>query len=174
MKKQETLPSIYVLGLPIVLVFANFLAHIHFTILGSPVYVSVLLYPLAYMILGLIIRKTNYKKALSIMAISLLAESVGSIITWAILNTMDSYTMIYAFLSLLICGLIFIFTYDFLIKTKKDTYMPVFLLLVLVNVIDAAFFNTIIEGRCLSISVLFRIVFVIVLPVILARQSKKN
>lgn len=61
-KKQEKLPLIYLLGMPIIFIVANFLARTHVEFLGSPLYFSVLLYPLTYLLSGLIVKKAELQK----------------------------------------------------------------------------------------------------------------
>ena len=75
-KKQETLPLIYLLGMPIIFIVANFLARTNVEILGSPLYFSVLLYPLTYLLSGLIVKKASYKKSLLIMAVTLITAAL--------------------------------------------------------------------------------------------------
>ena len=82
--------------------------------------------------------------------------------------------MIYAFISFLICQLIFIYTYDFLRKIKKDTYGWVFILVAIVSAIDSAFFGAMIEGQLISLSVLVRIIYAVAIPVFLARSTAKK
>ena len=85
---------------------------------------------------------------------------------------MDYFAMIYIFMSVLINQLIFIYTYDFLLKINKNTYLWVFLLVVVVSAIDNAFFGAIIEGKYVSLSILVRIIYAVVIPVVLAKKSK--
>ena len=170
-KKQETLPLIYLLGMPIIFIVANFLARTHIEILGSPLYFSVLLYPLTYLISGLIVKKASYKKSLLVMAVTLITAALTYVMQWALLSSMDYFVMIYSFLSFLIGQLIFIYTYDFLIKMKKDTYGWVFLLVLLVSAIDNAFFGVIIEGQYVSVSILIRLAYTVIIPVMLAKKA---
>lgn len=174
MNRKETLPAIYLFGMPIVFILANFIARVHIEILGSPLYFSVLLYPLTYIISGLIVKKSSYKKSLLMMSVSLISAALIFVVKWALLSTMDYYVMIYSFLSFLIGQLIFIYTYDFLIKMKKDTYGWVFLLTVVVSAIDNAFFGIAIEGQYVSVSILIRIVYAVVIPVVLARKIERK
>lgn len=174
MKSNKKAPLIYILGMPIILIIANCISTLHIEILGSTLYFSVLLYSLTFLISGLIIRKSEYKTALAVMALSLISASLACVFEWVVLDTMNAYVMIYAFMSFLICQLIFIYVYDFLIKIKKDTYLPVFILLAVVSMIDNAFFGAIIEGKLITISILIRIICVIAIPVVLARNSSKK
>ena len=77
MKYKTKLPLIYIIGLPIIVLVANALANIKFTILGSYLSVSAFLYPLSFFITCLIIKKTNYKNALRIMIFALAAEALA-------------------------------------------------------------------------------------------------
>ncbi len=173
--KKRKLPLIYIIGMPIILVLANAVAYLKFGIVkGANIYISVFLYPLTFLISGLIIKKTNYKDALQIMAVSLISASLASVIEWALLNIAQPWVMIYSFLSFLICQLIFIYVYDFLIKTKKDTYFIVFLLLALVLGIDHAFFGTIIERQIISESILIRLAYCVIFPLFLAKKTAKK
>lgn len=174
MKKKESLPLIYLLGMPIIFIVANFLAKTHVEILGSSLYFSVLLYPLTYLISGLIVKKADYKKSLLIMAVTLITAALTYVVEWAMLNTMDAYVMIYSFLSFLIGQLIFIYTFDFLRKIKKDSYGWVFVLTLVVTLIDGAFFGAIIEGQYISMSTLVRIIYLVVIPAVLAKNTKKQ
>ena len=174
MNKKETLPAIYLFGMPIVFILANFIARVHIEILGSSLYFSVLLYPLTYIISGLIVKKASYKKSLLMMSVSLISAALIFVVKWTLLSTMDYYVMIYSFLSFLIGQLIFIYTYDFLIKMKKDTYGWVFLLTVVVSAIDNAFFGIAIEEQYVSVSILIRIIYAVVIPVVLARKIEKK
>ena len=173
-KKQETLPLIYLLGMPIIFVIANFLARTHIEILGSPLYFSVLLYPLTYLISGLIVKKTSYKKSLSIMAVALITAALTYVIQWALLSSMDYCVMIYSFLSFLINQLIFIYTYDFLVKINKDTYGVVFVLMLVISAIDNAFYGAIIEGQYVSLSILVRVIYTVVIPAVLAKKTERK
>lgn len=170
-KKQETLPLIYLLGMPIIFIVANFLARTHVQILGSPLYFSVLLYPLTYLISGLIVKKTSYKKGLLVMSITLITAALTYVIQWALLSSMDYFVMIYSFLSFLIGQLIFIYTYDFLRKIDKDTYGWVFILVLAVSAIDNAFFGAIVEGQYVSLSILVRVIYAVIVPVGLAKKK---
>lgn len=171
-KKQETIPLIYLLGMPIIFIVANFLARTHIEILGSPLYFSVLLYPLTYFVSALIVKKAGYKKSLLVMSITLITTALAYVIQWSILNKMDCLVMIYSFLSFLIGQLIFIYTYDFLIKINKDTYGWVFILFLVVSAIDNAFFGAIIEGEYISLSILVRVIYAVVIPAILAKKTE--
>lgn len=171
MEKKKKLPLIYVLGMPIIFIVANFMAYLHIEIAGSNLYFSVLLYSLTFLISGLIIRKTNYKDALYIMAVTLISASLAFVVEWALMDILNPYLMIYTFISFLISQLIFIYTYDFLIKIKKDTYIPVFLLVLVVSAIDNAFFGTIVEGQYISLSILIRLIYTVALPVVLAKKN---
>ena len=173
MENKTKLPLIYIIGLPIIVLVANALANIKFTILGSYLSVSAFLYPLSFFITCLIIKKTNYKNALRIMIFALAAEALAAVVEWIVLKEMDSYVMIYGYLSLLICQLILIYTYDFLVKKKKDTFIFVFLLLLVVSAIDNAFFGAIIEGQYISFSSLVRLIYAIVLACILTKKTQK-
>lgn len=172
MKESNKLPLIYVIGMPIVFLVAFVLNTKYIQIGNAYLYISVFLYPLTYLISGLITKKTSYKDGLLIMAVSLVTVALASVVRWSMLDILEPWSMIYAFLSFLICQLIFIYGYDFLIKTKKDTYGFVFILLVLIGAIDNAFFGIIVEGQWVSISILIRLIYVVVLPVVLARNSK--
>lgn len=174
MKEKQTLPLIYLLGMPIIFIVANFIARTHIEILGSPLYFSVLLYPLIYLISGLIIKRTDYKKGLLVMSVTLISAALTYVVQWSLLTSLDYYVMIYSFLSFLIGQLIFVYTYDFLIKMKKDTYGWVFILVLLVSVIDGAFFGAIIEGQYISLSILVRVIYAVVIPAVLARKTEKK
>lgn len=174
MKKNEKIPLIYILGMPIIFIIANSISTVHIELLGSTLYFSVLLYPLIFLISGLIIRKSDYKKAMAIVGLSLISASLEGVFEWIAFDTMNAYVMIYAFMSFLICQLIFIYTYDFLIKINRDTYLPVLILLAIVSSIDNAFFGTIIEGKFITISILVRIIYVVAIPVVLAKNSSKK
>ena len=174
MKKKETLPLIYLLGMPIIFVIANLIARTHFEISGGPFYFSVLLYPLTYLLSGLITKKSSYKKGLVVMAISLITATLTYVLQWALFARIDGLVMIYSFLSFLINQLIFIYTYDFLIKINKNTYGWVLILMLVVSAIDNAFFGAIIEGQYISLSILARVLYVVVIPVFLAEKTKKE
>ena len=173
-KSKDTLPLIYVLGMPIIFIVANFLARTHIEIVGSPLYFSVLLYPLTYILSGLIVKKANYKKSLLVMAVTLITAALTYVIQWALLSSMDYFVMIYSFLSFLIGQLIFIYTYDFLRKIGKDTYGWVFILFLVISAIDDAFFGAIIEGQYVSVSILIRVIYAVVVPSVLAKKTIKN
>jgi len=172
MKKDQKIPLIYIVGMPIILIIANSIANFHIkTLGGSYIFISVILYPLTYLISGLIIRKSGYKDALQIMAVSLVSAALEGVFTWALLDNMQPLVMIYSFLSFLICQLIFIYVFDYLIKIKKDTYMPVFLLVLTVLVIDHCFYGFIIEGKIISMSILIRALYASILPALLATKK---
>lgn len=171
MKKSTKLPLIYLLGMPILFIVANFLARTHFDVLGSPFYFSVILYPITYLISGLIVKKTDYKTSLLMMGLTLVIASLTYVLQWTILDLIDEYIMIYSFLSFLICQMIFIYTYDFLRKIDKDTYGWIFILVLIVSAIDGAFFGTLIEGQIVSLSALARLLYVVGIPVGLAKKK---
>ena len=173
-KKRETLPVIYLLGMPIIFIVANFLARTHVEFLGSPLYFSVLLYPLTYLLSGLIVKKASYKKSLLIMAVTLITAALTYVMQWALLSSMDYFVMIYSFLSFLIGQLIFIYTYDFLRKINKDTYGWIFILFLVVSAIDDAFFGAIVEGQYISLSILARVIYAVVVPAVLARKTERK
>ena len=170
-KKQEKLPLIYLLGMPIIFIVANFLARTHVEFLGSPLYFSVLLYPLTYLLSGLIVKKASYKKSLLIMAVTLITAALTYVMQWALLSSMDYFVMI---LSFLIGQLIFIYTYDFLRKINKDTYGWIFILFLVVSAIDDAFFGAIVEGQYISLSILARVIYAVVVPAVLARKTERK
>lgn len=174
MKKSTKLPLIYLLGMPILFIVANFFARTHFDVAGSPFYFSVILYPLTYLISGLIVKKTDYKTSLLMMGITLVIASLTYVLQWAMLDFMDAYVMIYSFLSFLICQIIFIYTYDFLRKIGRDTYGWVFILVLIVSAIDNAFFGAVIEGQTISLSMLVRLLYVVGIPVGLAKKNEKK
>lgn len=174
MKKSTKLPLIYLLGMPILFIVANFFARTHFDVAGSPFYFSVILYPLTYLISGLIVKKTDYKTSLLMMGITLVIASLTYVLQWAMLDFIDAYVMIYSFLSFLICQIIFIYTYDFLRKIGRDTYGWVFILVLIVSAIDNAFFGAVIEGQTISLSMLIRLLYVVGIPVGLAKKNEKK
>lgn len=169
--ENKKIPLLYVIGMPLIFIIASFIGRIYFTILGSPLYLSVLIYPLTFLISGLVIKKANYKESITVMAISLISVTLFFVLKWVLFDTIDSWLMIYSFLSFLICQLIFIYTYDFLIKINKDNYIAVFLVTLIVLAIDNAFFGVIIEGTCISLSILVRIIYLVAIPVALASNS---
>ncbi len=174
MKKSTKLPLIYLLGMPILFIVANFFARTHFDVAGSPFYFSVILYPLTYLISGLIVKKTDYKTSLLMMGITLVIASLTYVLQWAMLDFIDAYVMIYSFLSFLICQIIFIYTYDFLRKIGRDTYGWVLILVLIVSAIDNAFFGAVIEGQTISLSILVRLLYVVGIPVGLAKKTEKK
>ena len=174
MKKSTKLPLIYVLGMPILFIIANFFARTHFDVVGSPFYLSVILYPLTYLISGLIVKKTDYKTSLLMMGITLIIAALTYVVQWTMLDSIDAYVMIYSFLSFLICQMLFIYTYDFLRKIGKDTYGWVLILVLAVSAIDSAFFGAMIEGQYVSLSTLVRLLYVVGIPVGLAKKTEKK
>ena len=171
MENKKSLPLVLVLGLPIILIVSTFMARLHIEIGSSPLYISTFLYPLTYLLICLIIKKTNSKNAFNIMSVALISQSLAFIIEWIMLNKMDCYVMICTFLSFLFSQLILIYTYDFLRKTKKDGYFAILLLIGIVSAIDNAFFGACIEGQTISLSILVRLVYVIIIPLVLAEKK---
>ena len=168
---KRKIPLIYIVGMPIILILANTIAYLNIkTLDGSHIYISVFLYPLTFLLSGLIIKKTNYKDALRMMAVSLISASLACILQWSLLNSMHAWVMIYSFLSFLICQLIFIYTYDFLIKINKNTYILVFLLFAIVLGIDHAFYGLIIERQIISLSILIRCAYAVTMPLFIAKK----
>ena len=168
---KREIPLIYIVGMPVVLIVANTIAYLNIkTLGGSHIYISVFLYPITFLISGLIVKKTNYKDALRMMAVSLISTSLACVLQWSLLNSMQAWVMIYSFLSFLICQLIFIYIYDFLVKIKKDTYMPIFLLFALVLGIDHAFFGLTIEGQVISLSIIIRSAYAVIFPLCIAKK----
>lgn len=174
MKSKEKLPAVFILSLPIILIIASTMAHQHISILGSPIYLYAFIYPLTYLFSCWITKKTDLKSALNAMATTLVLQTVVFVLNWIFFNIMDAYLMIYTFLAFFLEQLILIFTYDFLVKIKKDTFMSMFLLLLFVSAINNIFFGAFIEGYCLSLSILPRLAYVVILPAVLARNDKKT
>ena len=108
------------------------------------------------------------------MAVTLITAALTYVMQWALLSSMDYFVMIYSFLSFLIGQLIFIYTYDFLRKINKDTYGWVFILFLAVSAIDNAFFGAVIEGQTISLSMLIRLLYVVGIPVGLAKKNEKK
>lgn len=174
MKNKQT-PLLFVLGMPVIFILANTMAYFNIkTLGGSHVYISVFMYPLTLLISGLIIKKTNYKNAITVMTVSLACAAIAYIIQWTLLNSYHPFVMIYSFLSFLFCQLIFIYAFNYLIAEKKYTYFRVFLIIAFVLGIDHAFFGTIIEKQIISQSILIRCVYCVILPLLLAKKTTKT
>lgn len=171
MEKKTTLPLIYVIGMPIIYVISIFIANLHVEVMGTTLYFISLVFSLVFLISGLIIRKTDYKDALLIMAVSLVGASLTYVVQWVMLDVIDCWVMFYSFISFLICQVIFICGFNFLESTNKDSYMPVFLLILIVNVIDNILFGILIEGKYISLSILPRLIYSVVLPIFLAKNT---
>ena len=62
----------------------------------------------------------------------------------------------------------------FLRKIKKDTYAWVFILFLAVSALDNAFFGAIIEGQYISLSILVRVIYAVVVPAVLARKTERK
>ena len=174
MKNKKTLPLIYVLGMPIIFILANSIARLNLEIFGAHIYISVFLYPLLFLISGLIIKHTDYKDALKMMVVTLSTQTLVYVLIWALLDRMDSVLMIYSFLSFGFYELIFIYTYDFLVKIKKNTYMSVFILILALSILDNALFGPLIEGQEYSLSILIRLAYTVILPVFLSIKETKK
>ena len=172
MKKKESLPLIYILGLPIILVVSSFVAHKHLLLHGTPLYLYAFIYPLTYFMSCLIRKKTNLNIALAMMSLALITQTLIFVLQWALVNKMDGFLMICTFLSFLLEQIILIFGYDFLVNAKKETYMPIFILLLIVGAIGSAFFGVMIEGFFISLSILPRLAYVVILPAFLAEKDK--
>lgn len=108
------------------------------------------------------------------MAVTLITAALTYVMQWALLSSMDYFVMIYSFLSFLIGQLIFIYTYDFLRKINKDTYGWIFILFLVVSAIDDAFFGAIVEGQYISLSILARVIYAVVVPAVLARKTERK
>ena len=174
MRDRKKIPLIYLIGMPVIFIVANLIGSAHLNIFSAQLYISVLLYPLTYLISGIIVKKSDYKTALIMMVVSLISATLVNVMEWAFLDSIDSLVAIYSFLSFLICQLIFIYTYDFLIKMKKDSYGFVFLLMLVVSLIDYAFYGIIIENHYVSISILIRVLYMAIIPAVLANKDKKS
>ena len=172
MKEKKSLPLILVIGLPIVYIFANLMLNSHLAIKGHVVSFSVFLYPLTFLISGLIIKRTNYKDALRIMVVALGSGALAYVIGWSLLDMLNPWGMIYSFISFLICQLIFIYVFDFLIKMKKDSFFPIWFLAFGVNAIDQAFFGLLLEGQYLSASVVIRALYILLTALALDKNNK--
>ena len=175
--KDKTLPLIYLISMPVIFIVANCIAGLYFKISGiyfeiesANLYVSVLLYPLLYLISGVIIRKTNYKDALRIALVSLISASLVFVIQWGMFDVFNARISVYAFLSFVICQLIFIYTYDFLVKKNKDRYIPIFLLLLVITLIDSILFGALVEGTLSSASMFVRALYLLILPAMLTES----
>lgn len=167
-KNKESLPLINVLGLPIILIISTYIARVHFNILGSPLYLSTIIYPLTYLMTLITLKKTNVRSAMSIMAVSLLSQTLAFVVSWVLLDTLDYALMISTFISFLTNQLIIIVIYEFLSTTKQNTYLPIFILILVVSIIDNVIFGNLIEGKIISLSILVRLIYVVVIPAIVA------
>ena len=173
MDRKKNIPLIYILGIPVIFMIANSISFLHFEILGSPFYVSVMIYPLIYLLTGLVVKRSSYKSALFLMLLGLMTQNLLSVMIWIIADFTNPEVVIYEFLSFLLCQIIFIYTYDFLIKIKKDSYVPIFLLILVIQVIDHAFFGPLVEGQLLSVSIIARVAYTVFIPVVLAKETSK-
>lgn len=169
MKKSKTLPLIYLISMPAIIVIANLVTNFHIEVLNEKLYISACFYPLLYLISGLIIRKTNYKDALRMMIVTLTTATLAFVIQWVIFNEINAEVAVYSFLSFLICELIFVYVYDFLLKMKKDDYLPIFLLFLLITLIDNTFFGAFVEGTLNSSTMLIRAIYLLILPATLCK-----
>ena len=111
--------------------------------------------------------------AIIIMLLGFITEILVSVMTWILFDWIDGALIMYSLISFIICQIIFIYVYDFLRKTKKDTYIPVFILLVVIEAIDHAFFGPVMEGQTFSISILVRVLYAVFMPILLARKTSK-
>ena len=146
MKKKNTLPLILVLGLPIILVVSNFIARLHINILETPLYLSAVIYPLTYLCTCLIIKKTSSKQAIYLMALALGAQSLSCVVQWIMLGDVDCSATLSTFISFLLGQLIIIVGYDY---------------------------GTIIEGLTISLTFLVRLIYVVVIPLVIANNNEK-
>lgn len=169
MEKRKTLPLICVIGMPIIMIIANAMANLYIKVADSFFSVSVVLYPLIYLIMGLIIRKTSYKDALRMLLVTIVSATLGIVVQWILCDSPNANVAIYSFLSSIICGLIFIFVYDFLIKTKVDNYFTIFILVFGIMLIDTIFFGTFVEGTLNSYSLLVRAIYILIMPAMLCK-----
>lgn len=173
MKNKEKLPTTFILALPIILIIASTMAYEHINILGTPLYLYAFMYPLTYLFSCWITKKTDLSKALGVMSLALILQSVVFVVKWIFFNSIDAYLMIYTFLAFFLEQLILIFTYNFFIKIEKDTFTPIFLLILFVSIINNVFFGAFIEGYCLSLSILPRLAYAVIIPAIIARNDNK-
>ncbi len=174
MKKEEKLPLILILGMPIIAVIASMLSNIHINIINSSINLSVFFYPLLILILGMIIKKTSYQRAIDMLAVTLIVQSLAFVLKWALLDVMEYYLMIYSFISIFFCGIIFILGFEFLRNLKKDSYIPVFILTLVITLLDNGIFALLIEGEFVNVSILVRLGYSIVIPVFLAKNTSKK
>ncbi len=173
MKKEEKLSPIVVVGMPVIAIIASFVSHIHIPILNSYINVSVFFYPLLMLFLGLIVKKENCSKAISLLAVTLLIQSLTFVLKWVLLDIMDYYLMIYTFLSTLFCGAIFVLAYEFLRKMKIDTYVPMFIVIAAITLVDNEMFSLLIKENFINVSILVRLIYAVVIPVFLAKNATK-
>ena len=174
MKNNEKIPLIYLLSMPVILILASLFAHLHISILTSPFYLSVLIYPLLLLVLGLIVKKTSHAKAVTVLSVTLVIQSLVFIMQWVLFDVIDYYLMIYTFISVLFCGLLFIYAYDFLRNIKKDTYIYVFLIVLIISILDNMIFGQLIEGNIISLSILVRVLYAVLIPVFLSKNTAKK
>lgn len=174
MKKEEKLPLILIWGMPVIAIIASMLSNVHINMINSSINASVFFYPLIILLLGLIMKKTNYKRAINLLAVTLIVESLVFVLKWALLDIMDYYLMIYLFTSILFCGLIFIFAFEFLRNFKIDSYVPVFILVLIITLLDNAIFALLVEGEFINLSILVRLGYSVVIPVFLAKNTAGN
>ena len=173
MKKEENLSPIVVVGMPVIAIIASFVSHIHIPILNSYINVSVFFYPLLMLFLGLIVKKESCSKAINLLAVTLLIQSLTFVLKWVLLDIMDYYLMVYTFLSTLFCGIIFVLAYEFLRKMKIDTYFPMFIVIAAITLADNEMFSLLIKENFINVSILVRLIYAVVIPVFLAKNATK-
>lgn len=169
-KNKESLPLIYVLGLPMLLIIATYMARLSFTILKTPLFIGTFIYPLTYLMTFIVIKKTSQRNALNIMAISIVSQALSFIVSWTLLNSMDYALMIATFMSFVINQLIVIVMYDFLVSVKQDTYCMLFFVLLLISAIDTVIFGCFIEGKVIGLSILIRLAYCVIIPALIAKK----
>ena len=89
------------------------------------------------------------------------------------LGDVDCSATLSTFISFLLGQLIIIVGYDYLKKVKQDNYFSILAIILLVSVLDNLIYGTIIEGLTISLTFLVRLIYVVVIPLVIANNNEK-
>ena len=173
MKEKTKLPLILVVALPVLLIISTELARTNFNLIGETFYIVNFIFPLTFLVSGLITKKTQSKNAITLVILSLVIESLVFVLKWIFFNKVDYPLMEVTLFAFFLSQLIFLLGYEVLKEMKKEhKFEAVLLLLLLATLIETMFYFIVFTDITLSsiiISIVVKVIYDLIMAVILAK-----
>ena len=173
MKENTKLPLILTLALPILLIISTEVADISFNIMGQPIYLITLIFPLTFLVSALISKKTESKVAMNLVILSLVIQCFVFVLKWVFLENVNYILMEVTFLGFFMSQILLLLGYEVLKEIKKiDKFVCVFFMLLIATLIEIMFYSIIfteITVISLIMTIVIKIVCVLIIAKILAK-----